>query len=79
MKKVFGVLGFIGGTITGMLFAQRSGKELRRKRDWEGQLACCLDPAAARKVREEGRPADADVCSMCGEYCVFKLADEAKD
>jgi phosphomethylpyrimidine synthase len=48
----------------------------RRRRDWDGQLECCLDPEAARRIREAGRPADEDVCSMCGEYCVFKLADE---
>jgi phosphomethylpyrimidine synthase len=49
----------------------------RRRRDWAGQLECCLDPEVARKIREAGRPNDEDVCSMCGEYCVFKLADEA--
>jgi len=49
---------------------------LRRKRDWKGQLLRCLDPTVARAVREHGRPADEEVCSMCGKYCVFKLADE---
>ena len=30
----------------------------------------------AKRVRDSGRPVDSDVCSMCGEYCVFRLADE---
>jgi len=48
---------------------------LRRRRDWEGQLAHCIDPELARTLREKARPSDEETCSMCGELCVFKLAD----
>ncbi len=68
--------GDVGKGLPGAADWDRRFSALRRKRDWEGQLAQCIDPAAAAAVRERGRPADEDVCSMCGEYCVFKLADE---
>lgn len=50
--------------------------QLRRKRDWEGQIATCIDPERARNFRESGMPADQKVCSMCADLCVFKVADE---
>ncbi|MFQ5712797.1 MAG: phosphomethylpyrimidine synthase ThiC [Candidatus Scalinduaceae bacterium] len=53
--------------------------QLRRKRDWEGQFSTCIDPAHAKKIREKGTPQDADVCSMCAEFCVFKVADESNN
>ncbi len=51
--------------------------QFRRKRDWEGQLNTCIDPQMARSIREKGRPQNEEVCSMCAEYCVFKLSDKA--
>jgi len=48
----------------------------RRRRDWKGQLELCLDPKLAGALREEARPVDEETCSMCGEFCVFKIADE---
>ena len=68
--------GDIGKGIPGAADWDRRFSALRRQRDWEGQLAQCLDPQLARQVREHGRPGDDEVCSMCGDYCVFKLADE---
>jgi len=53
--------------------------EMRGNRDWKGMYEHCLDPVKARKVRESGRPKISDVCSMCGEYCVFLLAEEDKN
>ncbi|MBM4032812.1 MAG: phosphomethylpyrimidine synthase ThiC [Planctomycetes bacterium] len=50
----------------------------RRRRDWAGQLALCLDPRLARALREGARPSDDETCSMCGEFCVFKIADESR-
>src|SRR3989339_44017 len=51
--------------------------QFRRKRDWEGQFNTCIDPQMARSIREKGRPQNSEVCSMCAEYCVFKLSDKA--
>jgi phosphomethylpyrimidine synthase len=56
----------------------RRFSELRRKRDWDGQLASCMDPVRAKALRDERRSADSDVCSMCGEFCAYRMA-EAKD
>lgn len=53
--------------------------QLRRKRDWEGQFSRCIDPAHAKKIREKGIPQNDDVCSMCAEFCVFKVADEGNN
>ncbi len=50
--------------------------QFRRNRDWEGQFSTCIDPLMARSIREKGRPQNSEVCSMCAEYCVFKLSDK---
>ena len=50
--------------------------EARGRRDWEAQLAEALDPVRARELRHERRPEHGDVCSMCGDYCVFKVRDD---
>ena len=47
--------------------------EARRRRDWEQQVAESLDPGRARDLRRERRPGHEDVCSMCGDFCVFKV------
>ncbi len=49
--------------------------QARGRRDWEAQVAEAMDPARARHLREARRPEHGDVCSMCGDYCVFKLRD----
>jgi len=54
----------------------RAISQCRRRRDWKGQLELALDPKMARALRDEARPADEETCSMCGELCVFKIADE---
>lgn len=68
--------GDIGKGIEGAFECDKEFSKLRRKRDWKGQLSRCIDPITAKKIRDAGRPADEEVCSMCGDYCVFKLADE---
>lgn len=50
--------------------------QFRRERNWEGQFSTCIDPTVARSIREKGRPQNDEVCSMCAEYCVFKLSDK---
>jgi len=48
----------------------------RGRRDWQTQMAEAIDPARARQLRDERRPEHGDVCSMCGDYCVFKVREE---
>jgi phosphomethylpyrimidine synthase len=50
--------------------------EMRSRRDWKGMYEHCLDPVKARKVRESGKPSDEGVCSMCGEFCTYLLAEK---
>ena len=54
----------------------RRFSERRRKRDWKAQLSDCIDPIAAKRLRDQGKPADDAVCSMCGKFCVFRIQDE---
>jgi len=51
--------------------------ELRHERDWPRLLDMSLDPDTARRHRQAEPPTDDGVCSMCGEYCAFKIAGEA--
>jgi phosphomethylpyrimidine synthase len=47
----------------------------RKTLDWEGQIACAIDPDKIRTFRKE-RSLHDDVCSMCGEYCAMKIVTE---
>ncbi len=49
----------------------------RKNLDWEGQIALAIDPEKARAMRESSRPADNDVCTMCGEFCAIKVTRKA--
>lgn len=56
----------------------RAFSEMRSRRDWKGMYENCIDPAKARRVRESGRPKINDVCSMCGEFCTYLLAEKER-
>ena len=66
----------IAKKVNGAAEWDRRISHLRRERNWEGQLAACMDPLKASKLRHDSRPTDEEVCSMCGEFCVFKVADQ---
>jgi phosphomethylpyrimidine synthase len=51
----------------------------RRRRDWQTQMAEAIDPIRAERLRQERRPEHGDVCSMCGDYCVFKVREEDEE
>jgi phosphomethylpyrimidine synthase len=68
--------GDIAKGVPGAAERDRELSRRRRRRDWAGQIELCLDPKLASALREEARPADAETCSMCGELCVFKIADD---
>ncbi|HRU05746.1 MAG TPA: phosphomethylpyrimidine synthase ThiC [Candidatus Brocadiia bacterium] len=52
---------------------------LRRRRDWPGQLKLAMDPRRAAALRETRNVGNPETCSMCGQYCVFKVEDESGD
>ncbi|MDD1679549.1 MAG: phosphomethylpyrimidine synthase ThiC [Methanomicrobiales archaeon] len=47
----------------------------RRDLDWERQFAVAINPERARAIRKERMPADADTCTMCGDYCALKIVN----
>ena len=53
--------------------------EARRKLDWEAMWKECLDPAAARAIRQSRAPEDdhSDTCSMCGRFCAVRSMNKA--
>ncbi len=48
----------------------------RRDLDWEAQFNLAINPARARQIRNERASADADACTMCGDYCALKIANK---
>ena len=49
----------------------------RKKLDWEGQFGLALDPDKAREMRANSPVADHGACTMCGEFCAYKVMDDA--
>jgi phosphomethylpyrimidine synthase len=53
--------------------------QCRKKLDWEGQFALSLDPEKARRLRAESGVADHGACTMCGEFCAYKVMSDAME
>jgi phosphomethylpyrimidine synthase len=53
--------------------------ECRKKLDWEGQFALALDPEKARRLKMESGTGDHGACTMCGEFCAYKVMDDAME
>lgn len=51
--------------------------QCRKKLDWEGQFSLALDPEKARRLRSESGVADHGACTMCGEFCAYKVMSDA--
>ncbi len=51
----------------------------RKGLDWEGQFNLALDPEKARRMRAESGVADHGACTMCGEFCAYKVMDDAME
>jgi phosphomethylpyrimidine synthase len=49
------------------------GKGLRTK------VNASIDPETARLVQADRAPSDAEVCTMCGDYCALKIVKESID
>lgn len=72
-----------GDIAKGVKGAWEMDLEMSRKRkalDWEGQIAACIDPDKARRLRDSAVPMDAeDACTMCAALCSMKLMNEGED
>ncbi len=66
--------------IPGAMEWDNSMSRARKALDWEKQYELALDPDLARKRRgETAKIADAHgACTMCGEFCAYKMMDERK-
>jgi len=52
----------------------------RKQLDWEGQFAIALDPEKARRLRaESGVDEEHGACTMCGEFCAYKVMNERRE
>lgn len=49
----------------------------RKALDWNGQIELSLNPERVRSLRAETPPTEADVCSMCGEFCAIRTVERA--
>ncbi len=56
----------------------RRMSEARSRRDWPQQVSEALDPVRAHDLRAARKPEHDDVCSMCGDLCVFKIRSDEK-
>jgi phosphomethylpyrimidine synthase len=60
--------------LAGALDWDRRMAEARRRLDWAQQEKLCIDPEKFKQVRER-RGSRTDACSMCGEFCVYKVLE----
>jgi len=60
--------------LSGALDWDRRMAEARRRLDWAEQEKLCIDPEKFRQVRER-RGSRTAACSMCGEFCVYKVLE----
>lgn len=58
--------------LPGALDWDRRMATARRRLDWDAQERLCLDPERFRQVRGR-RATQTDACSMCGDFCVYKV------
>ncbi|MDD1720422.1 MAG: phosphomethylpyrimidine synthase ThiC [Euryarchaeota archaeon] len=48
----------------------------RNDLNWAEQFKLAIDPQTAAQIRKERMPSDADTCTMCGEFCAYKIVKE---
>ncbi len=52
---------------------ERAMAKCRKSLDWDGMYRYAIDPERAKSTRSQIPPMDAEVCSMCGEFCAIKV------
>ena len=70
-------LGLLWGPL--LALAPERKQDPGEKLDWEGQFREALDPEKARRLRAESGVADHGACTMCGEFCAYKVMDDAME
>ena len=69
--------GDIAKGVKGAIEKDNTMARCRKKLDWEGQFGQALDPEKARRLRAESGVAEHGACTMCGEFCAYKVMDDA--
>jgi phosphomethylpyrimidine synthase len=69
--------GDIAKGVRGAMEKDKAMARCRKKLDWEGQFNLSIDPEKARRLRMESGVADHGACTMCGEFCAYKVMDDA--
>ena len=70
--------GDIAKGVPGAAEWDRKLSQARAAQDWAGQYALSIDPQHARQARSAVAAHSEDVCSMCGDYCVFKVRKDER-
>ncbi len=48
----------------------------RNEVDWAKQFKVAIDPQTAMNISKERMPSDTNTCTMCGEFCAYKIVKE---
>lgn len=48
----------------------------RNDLNWAEQFKLAIDPQTAAQIRKERMPSDTNTCTMCGEFCAYKIVKE---
>lgn len=67
-------VGDISKQIPGALNQDRLMSQARKNLDWDKQREICIDREKFDLIREK-RSTDSSACSMCGEFCVYKILE----
>jgi phosphomethylpyrimidine synthase len=51
----------------------------RSNLDWESMYAISFNPEKARAIRKQSGKDDAEVCTMCGDFCSAKINQECRE
>ena len=53
--------------------------EARANLDWKRMMELAINPAKAKKMREECAPKDPNTCSMCDRFCSVKITKSLRE
>lgn len=74
--KIAAHAGDIAKGIKGAMDWDISISKARRDRNWAKQFELAIDREKPKKYRKRSQPVMKDTCTMCGEYCSIKVAEE---
>ena len=75
-SKIAAHAGDIAKGIKGAIEWDIAMSKARKARDWDKQFALAIDKEKPRRYRKASKPGEADVCTMCSDYCSIKMAEK---